>query len=269
MKLSDLIYGKVEVYKELPPPELLRKVQGIMLEMLETLHAICEKYNLRYWLDSGTLLGAVRHKGFIPWDDDLDVCMPIEDFFKFLEVAPSELPSHMFLQTRKTDPGFIRDFAKIRSSKGRLLERFELIKLKQGRKIKYNTGIYIDIFPCITVKKSELNIHKALLKLTDRIFKIANIGFIMENWCKLIDNLMHKGWEGKDLMVVRSSRYPERNFFVPLESLYPLKLYDFEGKKFWGPKDYDPYLRVLYGDYMKLPPPEERSTHAYRLEVFE
>jgi lipopolysaccharide cholinephosphotransferase len=269
MRLSEIIYGRVKVEKESTSKEVLKRVQSIMLEILLEVHRICEKENLKYWLDSGTLLGAVRHKGFIPWDDDLDICMPIEDYFRFLEIAPKELPDDMILQTRKTDRGFIRDFAKIRSDKGRILERFEAVKEKQGRKIKYHTGIYIDIFPCITIERSKLRLHKVLLKLTKRLFKTANIGVVMESWCKVVDKFMHSGWEEKDLLVVRSARYPEEDFYVPLDTLYPLRLYDFEGYKFWGPFDHEPYLRVLYGNYMELPPPEERSTHAYRLEVFD
>jgi len=124
----------------------IRKAQKIMLEIFLEFHRICEKYSLRYWMDTGTLLGAVRHKGFIPWDDDLDVCMPIEDYYTFLEIAPKELPKDMFLQTRESDKHYKRYFAKIRSRRGVIIERFEYRKMKKGKPIKYNMGIYIDIF---------------------------------------------------------------------------------------------------------------------------
>jgi len=68
-------------------PKTLREAQLIMLEILVEVDAICQKYNLRYWLDSGTLLGAVRHQGFIPWDDDIDLSMPVEDYLKFQQIV--------------------------------------------------------------------------------------------------------------------------------------------------------------------------------------
>ena len=79
----------------------LRKAQLIMLDMLVEFDAICKKHNLKYWLDSGTLLGAVRHQGFIPWDDDIDLSMPVEDYNRFKEIATSELSEDIFFQTKE------------------------------------------------------------------------------------------------------------------------------------------------------------------------
>lgn len=94
--------------------EILRKVQLAQLDMAKEVKRICNKYNINYFMDSGTLLGAVRHKGFIPWDDDLDFGMLREDYEKFLKVAPTELNSKYFLQTWKNDDGFPYGFSKIR-----------------------------------------------------------------------------------------------------------------------------------------------------------
>ena len=269
MRLADFIYGKVDLNKEDISTETVRKAQLVMLSILREVHRICEEHGLRYWLDSGTLLGAVRHKGFIPWDDDLDICMPIEDYNEFIRIAPKELPPNLHLQTKKTEPGFDKYYAKVRSSAGIVLEKRELRRLLQNRRIKYSTGIYIDIFPCITVGKEEKSIHEKVLTITDKIRKVFDVSFFIDRLFTLADTYMHKGWEHKDLLVVRSCRFPEVEFMVPLESLFPLRLYEFEGCEFWGPNDYDTYLKNLYGDYMKLPPPEKRQTHAYVLEVFD
>lgn len=269
MRLADLLFGKVELHKEEPSPQTVRKAQLVMLEIMEEIHRICERHGLRYWIDSGTLLGAVRHKGFIPWDDDLDINMPIEDYYTFLEIAPVELPEGMFLQTKKLEPAFDKYFAKVRSLKGRVLEERELRRLLQGRRIKYNTGIYVDIFPCITIKEQEKNLHLTLIKGANRIRKALNVALFVDWLFTKVDAFLHEGWEREDLIVVRSCRFPEESFAVPVKSIFPLRLYEFEGKKFWGPKDFDTYLRILYGNYMKLPPVNERHTHAYVLEVFE
>ena len=84
----------------------LRQAQLVMLRMLKIIDYICRKHNLSYWVCSGTLLGAVRHKGFIPWDDDLDICMIREDYEKFTQIAPLEFPKDIMLQTRESDPNY-------------------------------------------------------------------------------------------------------------------------------------------------------------------
>ncbi len=105
--------------------EILREAQLIMLDMLIEFDVICKKHQLRYWLDSGTLLGAVRHQGFIPWDDDIDISMPIEDYHRFLAVAPAELSSNVFLQNRNTDCEFKFDYTKLRSNNASIVELHE------------------------------------------------------------------------------------------------------------------------------------------------
>ncbi|EYE54801.1 LicD family protein, partial [Bacteroides fragilis] len=99
----------------------LRKLQYRMLELLEVLDKICKKHNLPYWLEGGTLLGAVRHGGFIPWDDDLDVQMLRSDYKKLLKILPKELPGNIALQTFKTDKGYYRYVAKLRDLNSKLI----------------------------------------------------------------------------------------------------------------------------------------------------
>ena len=249
----------------------LRDAQLIMLETLIEVDRICKKYNIKYWLVSGTLLGAVRHKGFIPWDDDLDICMPVEDYDKFLQIAPKELPDYLFVQTKKTDKYYKRDFAKVRSSKGKIVEKIE----KDNE--RYNQGIYIDIFPNITIKNTFIyrNLHKILLKLKLKIAEqILDLNRFQKNFIRnffiSLTRSLHQGWNlNKDLLVVRSAEFAEYNFFIPLNELFPLKELEFEGYKFFAPKNEDFYLKVLYGDtYLNLPPVRERKPHSKKIEIF-
>ena len=133
-------------------PETLRKAQLIMLDMLIGFDAICKKHQLQYWLDSGTLLGAVRHQGFIPWDDDIDLSMPVEDYNKFLKIAKSELSSEIFLQTSQADKNFKFDYIKLRSNKASIVEFHE-----KDKQIKYHQGVFVDVFPMLAVRGAGQN----------------------------------------------------------------------------------------------------------------
>lgn len=121
------------------PKPLIKQVQAIELEILLEVDRICRKHRISYFLDSGTALGAVRHKGFIPWDDDIDIGMLRDDYERFLSVAQEEMGQDYFLQTYRTDGTPIM-FAKVRKT-GTTFVEFRL------RKFPINHGLFIDIFP--------------------------------------------------------------------------------------------------------------------------
>ena len=121
---------------------VLRQAQLVMLRMLKIIDYICRKHDISYWMCSGTLLGAVRHKGFIPWDDDLDICMIREDYERFVEIAVNEFPKDMMLQTRETDPHYhyLPLPCKVRDKKSFILSPgYEDEECEKG--------LFIDIFP--------------------------------------------------------------------------------------------------------------------------
>jgi lipopolysaccharide cholinephosphotransferase len=236
----------------------LRRVQ---LNLLDEFVRICEKHNLKYWLDYGTLLGAVRNGKFIPWDDDIDVSMPVDDYQKFLEIGKAELPEKFFLQTPSSDPAFKQFFAKLRDNGSTFIETHE--NFNEG----YHQGIFIDIFPSVEYPWLPKLFQKILMRTTVRsryqaFVKETNIFInrIIYGLCKfiwmLLSQLPKRGY----------GMTPEDNgymFSVPLEYLHPLTKVEFEGKFYSAPKDYHKHLAVIYGDSYITPPPENnRVPHA-------
>lgn len=118
----------------------LRRLQLAELEILNEFVRVCEKRSLRYYLVGGTLLGAVRHKGFIPWDDDIDVAMPREDYDKFAEISQAELSADYFYQSPETDPNYFLTYAKLRKNGTEVYE-------ERFKNAAFHKGIFIDIFP--------------------------------------------------------------------------------------------------------------------------
>lgn len=144
--------------------EDIKKLKEIELEIFRHFIEICNENSLRYFVVGGTALGAVRHKGFIPWDDDIDVALPRGDYEKFLIAAQKSLPSNMFLQTYITDKNYPNPFAKLRQSDTAFIE-------KSTSKIKMNHGVYVDIFPLDGYSRS--GIKGKLLGLKEKILKIS------------------------------------------------------------------------------------------------
>ena len=247
----------------------LRKAQLIMLDMLKEFDAICQKYNLKYWLDSGTALGAKRHKGFIPWDDDIDISMPIEDYYKFLEVAEDELSQDIFLQTKARDCDFKFDYAKLRSNKAFIVEFHE-----KDREVKYHQGVFVDIFPMITLpntdfyKKFYNDIFALIRDVSAVSLHTPNGKDLPEVREGLIEsfNSLHCGWSDKDLIVAYGGQMPDLAAWFEIEKIFPLTKTEFEGLEFYVPKSIDHYLSQIYSfDYMQLPPEDKRQIHAHEI----
>ena len=246
--------------------ETIKKAQAVMLEMLIEFDKICQKHDLKYWLDSGTLLGAVRHDGFIPWDDDIDISMPVEDYNKFTIIAQNELADGMFLQNKKTDPTFPFDYNKIRSNKATIIEFHE-----EGKDVDYHQGVFVDIFPMLCIEKTEKNhIFYQDALAASRFFSAKNFDridtrlFIANSLEKL-----HLGWDKKeDSSVIYAAQMPDVAGAFDYESIFPLKKMKFEGIEFFVPNDCDHYLSTLYSkNYMEIPPKEKQTVHAAKMII--
>lgn len=257
--------------------ELLKRLQAIELEMLVEVDRICRKHDIRYSLDGGTLLGAVRHNGFIPWDDDADVVMLREEYNKFFDVCRRELDTdRFFLQEYRTDTEYRWGYSKLR--------RNGTVFLREGQEnIKCNQGVFIDIFVYDNVPDSWLLrrlhlfacfcIRKGLYSKVGK-FQTKNMLFkglytILERvprdrWFAYIEKIA-TGANRKQSQLVRHMTYPYRwgqsRYGLPRRCFSEFMDKEFEGRQFRVFKEYDLYLSKLYGNYMELPPKEKRITH--------
>ncbi len=251
--------------------DLLKQAQLKMLDILIEVDTVCKKNNIEYWIDAGTLLGAVRHKGFIPWDDDIDICMMREEYKRFLEIAPKELNyEKYFLHDKNTDFRMSLNSAKVRDRNTLFVDESE------SRNEKHHQGIYIDIFPMSYLK----NINKLTFKIFSILTKIKDLNPYAGNNRKLKKIL-------KFLGIIWISKKLAKNFFSNEETniigyshlykiiqehknIFPLDNIEFEGYKFPCPCNKDAYLKAIYGEtYMQLPPEKNRTWHAKEIKLNE
>ncbi|MBE6188774.1 MAG: LicD family protein [Rikenellaceae bacterium] len=233
-----------------PEGSMLRKQQLRMLEILLYIDKICKENNIKYWLSSGTLLGAVRHGGFIPWDDDLDIEMLREDYEKFLKVFTDN--DNYALQTYKSDENYFRTFAKVRDLHSEISE-FEL-----DRYYKYR-GLYVDIFSIERVPKYICRLYGGVFEVIGRwrrkcgdnkfLWHILKCFQKITLWTIPIARPIFRIFT-KDLHHSYGSGFLKERH---IEDIHPLTRVQFEGYTFPAPNNVDSYLRLIYGDYNRLP----------------
>lgn len=267
----------------------LEKLHKDILIVMDEVDRICVEYNLQYYLMCGSCLGAVRHKGFIPWDDDLDIAMPREDFDRFISLLDSNsndikgLNKRIYLRWVTTEKYYNQDFAKI-CLKGTVF--------KEDNGISSQTaGIFVDVFPldrCIAYctkieKRSKIynHLHSCLyLKGAER----REMDWKIKHWPRnfisylLPNTVIYKMM----LSVVKSCVTPDANYQAFFSTPYPIKRQifpiswhaegkrmDFEKRKYVCPKEAEKLMCFIYGDnYMELPPINKRKTHSPIRVVF-
>ena len=257
--------------------EDLRQAQKIMLYIMKKIHEVCVKHTIRYWLDYGTLLGAIRHDGFIPWDDDLDIGMMREDYEKFNKVAQAELGDEFFWQTPETDPGCIYEMGKVRLNETIWLEK-DCIATGM-----LHFGLFIDVFPMDPFPANALKrkfmtflcdkiyrriiLYKIFLKTSPSFFKRTIMQIVTKSvpLCvlksvlrKTVTNLQK--YKNKSCLVSKICLDTKRDLCD--KSMFDeLVLHKFEDVEFYVPARYDERLKMLFNNYMQLPPEDKRYGH--------
>ena len=250
----------------------MKKLWSVQMEILDQIDRICKKHNITYYADGGTLLGAVRHKGFIPWDDDLDVQMYRDDLEKFCKVAKDELKPPFFLQTWETEEGFYPWLFKVRKSDTACFTEWEIENNPGG-----NRGIFVDIFPIDNTTHNHwmqrwqyaCAKYRVCYGHLQRKYKTAS-------WQKKV--LIAMAWPMKigcvrRFVIRQSERYNDREtelvgaFYGTSRLSHcvyrrttfgtPCRL-PFENTTLPVASDYDDYLTVTFGDYMTPPPVEQQ-----------
>lgn len=257
----------------------LEEVKKIQIEILKEIAKFCEDNNLRYFLAYGTLLGAVRHKGYIPWDDDIDIHMPRADYEKFIELYNQKEGSRYEIVTHEKVNSYHVPFAKMYLKETLVSEYF----YKQSV-----FGVYVDIFPldgiksrwqaylcgqgirCMYIKTSKFCKRQTLArKLRLMITKFILLPFSSHLILKTMRSIATRhNYEDCENVCSFGSRTALREI-LPRRVFDEYILLDFEGSKYRAPKGYDTYLTSKYGNYMQLPPADKQvSTHdsqAYRI----
>lgn len=251
-----------------PEGSLLRVHQHRMMELLLAFDAICKRHQIRYWLIGGTLIGAARHQGFIPWDDDMDVQMFREDYLRMLEILPKELDDTMALQCRQSDPNYFFQYAKLRDRRSVLDENNGYDRIFKER------GIYIDIFP---IDKHPKWVQRLSIHSIGHVYKILKRKDLPDE--QLVKKVMH--WVSLNEKMIYPvlrvlSKLTKGEYLdalgVPFvvarhkEDIFPLATLEFEGHQMPVPGNYDKVLRDQYGDYMQLPDLDKVNLHVGKLE---
>ena len=257
----------------------LRELQLFELTMLQDIAKTCDELNIRYYLSSGTLLGAVRHKGFIPWDDDVDLVMHYDDYQRFLAFAQERLGDRYFVQNMATEPNFHFSFTRVRRNGTSCINRSK-------EKWNVHQGVWVDIFPLVPVKgKLDFRLKHLVFSFCNFIHMDSLFSSYEEDFLELLGPLGFRAVKafhklpmdkrtGLHMRIVdRLCRGKRRAYCSDLwgniTTMFPADIFDdrvkleFEGQLFYAPKEYDRYLTVKFGDYMQLPPEDKRKTHGF------
>lgn len=251
----------------------IKDVHERILKILLNIDKVCQEHNLIYYIWAGTMLGAVRHKGFIPWDDDIDIAMPRPDYDRLIEHCREWLPQPYEMVSAETDPVYPLPFAKIQDADTTLIERMHL---------KYVGGIYIDVFPIDAVPENKVSrwwqfaryeYYKRVLYLMYR--DPYKHGHGPSSWvpllCRKTYNLKNVQKKIRDILT--SYDYNKSNIVadyddgqrgaMPKSILGVPARCTFEGRLVNGVAQADVYLTRKYGDYMQVPPAEKQRQHNF------
>lgn len=255
----------------------LKKMQEIELDILEEVHDLCQKSGITYYLGYGTMLGAVRHGGFIPWDDDIDILMPRDDYEQFLKVAEKKLPEGYVIKHPGNTKPYLYDFAKVEDSRTKIIETTYSY-------MNIDAGIYIDIFPLDGAPNNvfQRKIHMRHIEFWQQLLAMyysdssKKRNFLKRSIIYIVKNIFDQ--DTLNRRITKNMRkysfskssyvgYHEGKINELTHKKYvgdPIKI-KFENKEFYGVEKPHEYLTEIYGDYMKLPEEKERVAHIHSL----
>ncbi len=277
----------MSIAKELSP-EQFRQMQLVQLDMLIEFDKVCRENNINYVLFGGSLLGAIRHRGYIPWDDDADIAMLREDYNRFKDHMHEMDPSICYFQDHDTDPEYRWGYGKLRRT------GTKYVRVGQEH-LKCKTGIFVDVFAMDDIPLSVPGqiiqdwycfcLRKILWSEVARV----NTKGLLKVWYKLLSkipvSIPFKGYEQFAIKSknctpnrVRCLSFPATGTLYkknPISERYGMPKswftdraeYQFEGKMLYGARDYDTILKYIFGDYMKLPDAKGREPHAPFVEI--
>lgn len=246
------------------------KMQQRMLELLQVVDGICRKHNINYWLSGGSMLGAVRHQGFIPWDDDLDIEMLRPDFERLMQILPSELPDNMALQWHTTDGDYFFQYAKVRDRNSRLFE------FNGYDKTWKEHGIWIDIFP---LERVPLWMHKLSVTTLGHCYKVLRTS---DDRDKAMRKVRFMAAINRNIVYplfrlvakVLPTKYYDFGLGIPYyqrslrEDFTPVRYVKFENINAPIMKEAEKCLTYRYGDYMQLPKNPGSQCHSDNIEIW-
>ena len=261
----------------------VEEMRRIQLDMLDALTSFCDAHGLTYYLSGGTLLGAVRHKGYIPWDDDIDVNMPRPDYERLKALSGCRLNDHLEIASPEGPIEHSTSFPRVCDT------RYVLLSHAKDGKSPYYTNLFIDIFPIeglpTNLKRVRLHYYRTKAMITMRklayfkgplsgkpgFFKAAR--YVARPFARLFG---YRFWNRRLLKLAKKYKYDECAYvgvvsgyvhtmeeYIEREGYGTPTKVEFEGKTYNAPANTDKYLSNLYGDYMKLPPAEEQVAHHF------
>lgn len=280
---------KDEMYlEEIMDREMLRQVQLVQLEIAKEVKRICDENNIKYFLSNGTLLGAVRHGGFIPWDDDLDIGFMRNEYDKFLEIASTCLSEKYFIQTWDSDSYYPNSYAKIRKKNTIYMEKtaqtskahneiyidiFPYDILPSNEKKKKKQGMLLDFYKFVMLAKSKYKPWRASEKFLSKCklyvvylpFRILSVFMNRECVKKNYNSVITRHNKEHSGNVYEASVYG--GWVVPASCFDTYKELKFEEVYFSCPGNSELYLESVYGDYMTLPPEDQRENRHNIIQV--